>query len=312
MSHSQAIGDLSHYLQDAERSPLLGREQEMALAVRWRQQGDRRAAEALIQAHLRDVIAIARGYRRYGVPQAELIAEGNFGMVQALQKFDPARGFRFMTYAAHWVRSCVIDYVIRTRSIVGGGSSKTFFRLRRERRQVSSLLAEGEQSESLIAERMGVSTKRVEAMSLRLDARNVSLDIASWDPTNRSGEFLLAPDDQEAELSDREAQDGVAKAVFRAVSRLDQRERYIAEHRLMADPAEEMSLADIGRQFGVSRERARQLEARTKRKLGASIATFGNAVVRERLRGLAALTVAGNGSPRARSRVRTGRAAAAQ
>ena len=259
----------------------------MDLAVRWRQQGDRRAAEALIRAHLRDVIAIARSYRRYGVPQAELIAEGNFGMVRALQKFDPERGLRFMTYAGYWVRSCVIDYVIKTWSIVGGGSSKTFFRLRRERRQVSGLLAEGEQSESLLAGRMGVSAKRVVAMTQRLDARNVSLDIRANDSPDRSSEFLRAPDDQETELSDLESQHSVAQAVLQCgVTRLDRRERYIAERRLMADPAEEMSLAEIGRHFGVSRERARQLEARTKRKLGASIATFGNAVVRERLRQL--------------------------
>jgi RNA polymerase sigma-32 factor len=283
MSHSQPIGALNHYLREAERPPLLGREQELDLAVRWRQQGDRRAADTLIHAHLRDVIAIARSYRRYGVPQAELIAEGNFGMVQALHKFDPERGLRFMTYATYWVRSCVIDYVIRTWSIVGGGSSKIFFKLRRERRQVSGLLAEGAQADSLIATRMGVSTKRLEAMAQRLDARSVSLDVGSWDSTGRSSEFLLAPDDQERELSDREAQHSVAEAVLRALSRLDRRERYIAECRLMADPGEEVSLADIGRHFGVSRERARQLEARTKRKLGASIATFGNAVVRERL-----------------------------
>jgi RNA polymerase sigma-32 factor len=286
MSHSQPVGALSHDFQEAERPPLLEREQELDLAIRWRQQGDRRAAETLIRAHLRDVVAIARSYRRYGVPQAELIAEGNFGMVRALHKFDPERGLRFMTYAAYWVRSCVIDYVIKTWSIVGGGSSKTFFRLRRERRQVSGLLAEGEHSESLIASRMGVSTKRLAAMTQRLDARSVSLDTRSWESTDRAHEFLLAPDNQETELSDLESQHSVAKAVLRAVSGLDRRERYIAERRLMADPAEEMSLAELGRHFGVSRERARQLEARTKRKLGASIATFGNAVVRERLRQL--------------------------
>jgi RNA polymerase sigma-32 factor len=286
MSHPQPIGDLSHYHREGERPPVLGRDQELDLAVRWRQQGDRRAAETLIRAHLRDVIAIARSYRRYGVPQAELIAEGNFGMVRALHKFDPERGLRFMTYAAYWVRSCVIDYVIKTWSIVGGGSSKTFFRLRRERRQVSGLLAEGEQSESLIAARMRVSAKRVASMTQRIDARNVSLDIRSSDSTSRPLEFLLAPDDQEQELSDREVQHGVAEAVLRAVSGLDHRERFIAECRLMADPAEELSLAEIGRRLGVSRERARQLEARTKRKLGASIASFGNAVVRERLRHL--------------------------
>jgi RNA polymerase sigma-32 factor len=283
---SQPISELSQYHREAERPLILEREQELDLAVRWRQQGDRRAAETLIRAHLRDVVAIARSYRRYGVPQAELVAEGNFGMVRALHKFDPERGLRFMTYAAYWVRSCVIDYVIKTWSIVGGGSSKTFFRLRRERRQVSGLLAEGEQSESLIAARMGVSAKRVASMTQRLDARHVSLDVKSWDAATRSSEFLLAPDDQEAELSRRQAQHGVAEAVLRAVSGLDRRERFIAERRLMADPAEEMSLAEIGRHFGVSRERARQLEARTKRKLGASIATFGNAVVRERLRQL--------------------------
>jgi RNA polymerase sigma-32 factor len=281
MSHAHFSSDRQAFFQAARRAPVLEREQEIALALLW-QQGDRHAAEILARSHLRYVIAIARKYRRYGVSDAELIAEGNFGIVQALQKFDPARGVRFMTYAAHWVRSYVIDYVVKTRSLVGGGSAKTFFKLRRERSRLSSLLGEGAVTDALLAERIGVTPQRLRQIAQRLDARDVPLETpASEHSATTLLDLMPAPGNQEQDLHDREARSAMATVVRAALSGLDPRERYIAEHRLMADPAEELSLAEIARRLGVSGERIRQLEARTKQKLRARIPAFGNAAVNE-------------------------------
>jgi RNA polymerase sigma-32 factor len=281
MSYSRFPSDRQAFFQEANRAPVLEREQEIALAMLW-QQGDRRAAEILARSHLRYVIAIARKYRHYGVSVAELIAEGNFGIVEALQKFDPARGVRFMTYAAYWVRSYVIDYVVKTRSLVGGGSSKTFFKLRRERSRLSNLLGEGAVTDALLAEHIGVTPQRLRRIAQRLDARDVSLEMpASEHSATSLVELMPAPGNQEQDLHDREVRYAMARVVRAAVSGLDPRERYIAEYRLMADPAEELSLAEIARRLGVSRERIRQLEERTKRKLRARIPAFGNAAVTE-------------------------------
>src|SRR6187402_2734452 len=150
---TSSIDDVAFYMAEAKRAPRLEREQEMALALRWKHQGDRAAGDTLARANLRHVVAVAMKYRRYGVPVSELIAEGNFGVVHALGKFDPERGIRFVTYAAHWVRAYILDHVIKSWSMVGGGSgplrSKMFFKLRRERAMVSNLLGEGDEQKSM-------------------------------------------------------------------------------------------------------------------------------------------------------------------
>jgi RNA polymerase sigma-32 factor len=263
--------DVAFYIAEAKRAPRLEREQEIALAKRWKG-GDRAAGDALARANLRHVVAVAMKYRRYGVPGSELIAEGNFGVVHALGKFEPERGIRFVTYAAHWVRAYILDHVIKSWSMVGGGSgplrSRLFFKLRRERVRAVNLMGEGEAADRYVAERVGV--------------RDVSLDVKVIDDSPvRLVDLLPAPDDQERSLFEHQVGGSMRSAVELAVSELDPRERYIAEHRLMADPAEELSLAEIGRSLGVSRERARQLEARTKRKLRSRIPALGSAVVIE-------------------------------
>ncbi len=249
----------------------LTREQELALATSWRTSGDRAAAEALVRAHLGLVVAVARKYRRYPILQDELIAEGNFGVVRALGKFDPERGLRFATYAVYWIRSCILDHVLKSWSLVGGGSgalrSKVFFRLRRERMRAANFLGEGEAADSVVAERLGITPRRLAAMNQRLDLRDVSLDVPAADDSMSLLDRLCAADDPELELSRARTRPHVIAAVRTAVSGLDPRERYIAEHRLMADSADEMSLGELGRHLGVSRERARQIEERVKRKL---------------------------------------------
>ncbi|HYP90710.1 MAG TPA: sigma-70 family RNA polymerase sigma factor, partial [Polyangiaceae bacterium] len=234
----------------------------------------------------RHVVAVAIKYRRYGVPVSELIAEGNFGVVHALGKFEPERGIRFVTYAAHWVRAYILDHVIKSWSMVGGGSgplrSRLFFKLRRERVRAVNLMGEGEAADRMVAERVGVTPEELSKLVQRLEARDVSLDVKVLDDSPvRLVDLLPAPDDQERSLFEEQVGGSVKSAVALAVSELDPRERYIAEHRLMADPAEELSLAEIGRSLGVSRERARQLEARTKRKLKTRIPALGSAVVLE-------------------------------
>jgi len=277
--------DVAFYIAESKRAPRLERETEMDLARRWKT-GDRAAGDALARANLRHVVAVAMKYRRYGVPVSELIAEGNFGVVHALGKFEPERGIRFVTYAAHWVRAYILDHVIKSWSMVGGGSgplrSRLFFKLRRERVRAINLMGEGEAADRMVAERVGVTPEELSKLMLRLEARDVSLDVKVLDDSPvKLLDLLPAPDDQERSLFEHQIGGSMKTAVAHAVSELDPRERYIAEHRLMADPAEELSLADIGRSLGVSRERARQLEARTKRKLRARIPALASPVVTE-------------------------------
>lgn len=278
--------DVAFYIAEAQRAPRLEREEEMALALRWKQHGDRAAGDALARANLRHVVAVAMKYRRYGVPVSELIAEGNFGVVHALGKFEPERGIRFVTYAAHWVRAYILDHVIKSWSMVGGGSgplrSRLFFKLRRERVRAVNLMGEGEAADRMVAERVGITPDELRSMVHRLEARDVSLDVKVLDDSPvKLVDLLPAPDDQERSLFEHQVGGSMRSAVERAVAELDPRERYIAEHRLMADPAEELSLAEIGRSLGVSRERARQLEARTKRKLKTRIQGLNIPVVAE-------------------------------
>src|SRR5215470_6921961 len=160
---------------------MLDREAEQALFQRWREYGDPRAADEIVRASLPSVVAIAHRFRRYGLREGELVAEGNFGLVRALGKFDPSRGNRFMTYATYWIRAYVIDYVIRSWSLVGAGSgalrSRHFFKLRRERARVHNLLGDGEQAERVLAERVGVNVTELSSMLRRLEVRDVSLDL---------------------------------------------------------------------------------------------------------------------------------------
>jgi RNA polymerase sigma-32 factor len=233
----------------------------------------------LLRAHLRYVVAIALKYQRYGLPLADLIAEGNFGVVHALGKFEPERGNRFVTYAAYWIRAYVLNYIIRSWSLVGVGSgalrSKMFFKLRRERVRILNLVGEGDAADELLANRLELPKEQVVSMLRRLEARDVSLDAKLYDDSRATLiDTLVAPgDSQEDHVASTERSQAIGGVVKEALGRLDTRERYIVEHRLMAEVEDELSLAEIGRRLGVSRERARQLEARAKRKLRAHFAT---------------------------------------
>ncbi|MBM4363144.1 MAG: RNA polymerase factor sigma-32 [Deltaproteobacteria bacterium] len=265
--------ELSRYITMVQALPQLEREEELALARAWLERRDADAADRLVRTHLRYVVSIARKYRRYGVPVAELISEGNFGVMHALNKFQPERGNRFVTYAAYWIRAYVLNYIIRQWSLVGAGSgalrSKMFFRLRREKVRVVNQLGEGDRAEDALAERLGLPREQVQSMLRRLEARDVSLDAKVYDDSATSlGDTLVSPGiDQESSLAATDGQDRLRTAVEAALGSLDARERMIVETRLMADREDELSLAELGRRLGVSRERARQLEARAKKKL---------------------------------------------
>lgn len=265
----------AHYLATVQSYPVLSREQELALVRSWRDQSDERARDLLVRSMLRHVVAIARRHQRYGVPLSDLISEGNFGVVHALGKYDPERGTLFMSYASYWIRACMLQHVLRSWSIVGSGvpRSKLFFKIRRERAKLEGLLGDPEQAEVLLAQRLNVSPTRVRTLLQRVDQRDYSLDAEVY----QDGVVPLvntlpsASLDQEQLALASELGGNAREAVREALTVLDERERYIVEHRLLADSDVELSLAEIGRTLGVSRERARQLEERAKRKLKARI-----------------------------------------
>lgn len=269
--------ELSRYITMVHAAPKLSREEEETLLERWYSHEDVRARDELVNTQLRYVVAIALKYKRYGVPVSELVAEGNFGVVHALKKFEPARGNRFVTYAAYWIRAYILNYIIRSWSLVGVGSgalrSKMFFKLRRERIRVTNLLGEGEAADDALAERLSIPKEKLGSMLRRLEARDVSLDTPLFDDSGATLIDALANTSANQEDKLIESRRGIrVKSLVRdAVKDLDKRERYIVENRMMADAEDEMSLAEIGRRLGVSRERARQLEARAKRKLEARI-----------------------------------------
>ncbi len=276
-SPQDSNSELRSYIARVQAIPPLSREEEHELAMRVRSGGDRAAARRILEANLRHVVSIALSYRRYGMRLAELIAEGNVGLVTALEKFDPERGTRFVTYAAHWIRALVLDYVIRGWSIVGVGAgplrSRVFFRLRREKAKVMAATQDAAEVAAKLAERFHTTPERITLFAQRLEARDVSLDAPLFDGQAQTTlDALPSPGaSQEADLLDRERTSRVSECVRAAVGELDPRERFIVESRMMADAPDEMSLAEIGRRLGVSRERARQLEARAVQKLRQSL-----------------------------------------
>lgn len=257
----------------ALRAPRLTREDEHDLAMAWKDRQDPKAADRLARAHFRSVVFIALKYRGYGTALGELIAAGNVGLTHALGKFDPSRGTRFATYADHWIRAYMVRHMIRTRSMVTGGfgalESRLFFRLRRESGRISSMAGDKDAALDALAESMDVTRERLDLMLRRVQERDVSLDA----PVREDGDMTMidtmASDlvSQEEALRMTESQTQVKRVVHDAVSRLNDRERYIVEHRLLAEPEDRLTLDAIGEHFGVSRERVRQIETEIKDKL---------------------------------------------
>ncbi len=280
MPESNRAATLSQYIARVQAIQPLSREHEYELACRVRDHDDPRAARQLVEANLRYVVAIALSYRRYGVRLADLVSEGNLGLMIALRKFDPSRGTRFVTYAAHWIRAYVLDHVIRAWSIVGVGAgplrSKVFFRLRREKAKILASTSDAVEANERLAERFGTTPDKITMLAHRLEARDVSLDGKVFDDGATTLLDTLpgnGPTQEEAYMGE-ERSHTIHDRVREAVEKLDPRERFIVEFRMMADGADELSLAEIGRRLGVSRERARQLEARAKQKIKRHLESF--------------------------------------
>jgi RNA polymerase sigma-32 factor len=277
-----ATSSLSQYIARVQAIRPLSREREYELACRVRDANDREAARELVEANLRYVVAIALSYRRYGVRVADLVSEGNVGLMIALRKFDPNRGTRFVTYAAHWIRAYVLDHVIRAWSIVGVGAgplrSKVFFRLRREKAKIMASTSDVVEVSEKLAERFGTTPEKITMLAHRLEARDVSLDTKVFDDGAATVLDTLpsAHPSQEDQYLGCERSSAIHAWVREAVEKLDPRERFIVQVRIMAEGSEELSLAEIGRRLGVSRERARQLEARAKQKIKRHLEAFAS------------------------------------
>src|SRR5882757_8790743 len=259
---------LPHYLNEIRRFPMLGPQQEYMLAKRWREHGDCDAAHTLVTSHLRLVAKIAMGYRGYGLPISEAISEGNVGLVQAVERFEPEKGFRLATYAVWWIKAAIQEYILRSWSLVKMGTTanqkKLFFNLRKAQSKIS-ILDEGDMRPDqvkLIAKRLGVTEQDVVDMNRRLGG-DVSLN-APIREDGDSGEWQdwLVDDasDQEERLAESEETDNRRKALGEALSVLNERDRRIFEARRLAD--DPITLEDLAAEFGVSRERVRQIEVR--------------------------------------------------
>jgi RNA polymerase sigma-32 factor len=259
---------LARYLREAWRFPMLKPQEEYMLAKRWREHGDRDAAHRLVTSHLRLVAKIAMGYRGYGLPISEVISEGNVGLMQAVKRFEPERGFRLATYAMWWIKAAIQEYILRSWSLVKMGTTanqkKLFFNLRKAKSRISAL-DEGDMRPDqvkLIAKRLGVTEQDVIDMNRRLGG-DASLD-APIREDGDSGEWMdwLVDDSasQESRLAETEQSEKRHKALGQALNVLNDRERRIFEARRLAD--EPITLEELADEFGVSRERVRQIEVR--------------------------------------------------
>lgn len=264
---------LQGYVEAVERFPALGREDELALARAWREHGDRRAADALVQSHLRSVVKVAKKYRGYGIYLSDLIAEGNLGLLEAVERFEPARGLRFFTYARHWVRAFILAHVLKHWSIVDLGTtalqSKMFFRLQAEHARLRATLGHDDDSvEARLADKFQTSREQVRASLQRLGRRDASLDTPVLDGSVTFLDTLQGTDeDQETRMAAAELASVVRAAVQEIWPTLDCRERLIMDERLLPADGDPRTLAALGRQLGITRERVRQLEAGVKAKL---------------------------------------------
>jgi RNA polymerase sigma-32 factor len=260
--------NLPRYLRGIQRFPLLEPQDEYMLARRWREHGDRDAAHKLVTSHLRLVAKIAMGYRGYGLPISEVISEGNVGLMQAVKRFEPEKGFRLATYAMWWIKAAIQEYVLRSWSLVKLGTTanqkKLFFNLRKAKSKISAL-EDGDlrpDQVKLIAKRLGVTEQDVIDMNRRL-AGDVSLNAPIRDDGD-SGEWqdwlVDEASDPEERLAQSEETDNRIRALHDALTILNRRERRIFEARRLTD--EPVTLEDLAAEFGVSRERVRQIEVR--------------------------------------------------
>ena len=267
---------LSRYLAEIKRFPMLEPQEEYMLAKRWREHDDREAAHKLVTSHLRLVAKIAMGYRGYGLPIGEVISEGNVGLMQAVRRFEPDKGFKLATYAMWWIRASIQEYILRSWSLVKMGTTasqkKLFFNLRKAKSRISAL-DEGDLRDdqvASIAKRLGVAKQEVVDMNRRLGG-DASLNAPLREDGEGEWQDWLVDESasQESVLVDREESDARLGALKSALRVLNPRERRIFEARRLAD--DPVTLEELSTEFGVSRERVRQIEVRAFEKVQAAV-----------------------------------------
>ncbi len=260
-----SLGSLDHYIQAVNRFPLLTAEQEVALGRRLQRDNDVAAARELVMSHLRLVVAVSRQYRGYGLPQADLIQEGNVGLMKAVRRFDPERGVRLVSFALHWIRAEIHEYILRNWRLVKVATTKAqrklFFNLRSMKKSSATLSPDDALA---IAKTLGVKPEEVVEMETRLSGRDIGLE-----PTTGDDEASFAPidwltdrDDEPAQILERaETAKNRSVGLSKALAKLDDRSRRIIEARWLRedDPA---TLQDLATEYGVSAERIRQIESK--------------------------------------------------
>jgi len=271
-------GGLSRYLTEIRKFPMLAKDEEFMLAQRWKEHQDSEAAHKMVTSHLRLVAKIAMGYRGYGLPIGEVISEGNVGLMQAVKKFEPDKGFRLATYAMWWIRASIQEYILRSWSLVKMGTTaaqkKLFFNLRKAKSQISAF-EDGDlrpEQVSAIATKLGVLDSEVISMNRRLSGPDASLNAPLRADGESEWQDWLADDDQvsqETVVAENEEKSLRMSLLEEAMVELTARERHIlTERRLKDDPT---TLEDLASQYGVSRERVRQIEVRAFEKLQKSM-----------------------------------------
>ncbi|MDB5500069.1 MAG: rpoH [Phenylobacterium sp.] len=271
-------GGLSRYLSEIRKFPMLAKDEEFMLAKRWQEHEDPEAAHRLVTSHLRLVAKIAMGYRGYGLPIGEVISEGNVGLMQAVKKFDPDRGFRLATYAMWWIRASIQEYILRSWSLVKMGTTaaqkKLFFNLRKAKSEISAL-QEGDlhpDQVTTIATKLGVLNEEVISMNRRLSGGDASLNSPMRADSESEWQDWLVDDvtpSQETVVADTQEKSLRMGLLEEAMTELTDRERHILTERRLKD--EPTTLEELASQYGVSRERVRQIEVRAFEKLQKSM-----------------------------------------
>ena len=270
---------LELYISEINRFLILKADEEFQLAVRFRKHNDMEAAEKLVVSNLRFVVKIAHKYRSYGINLADLIQEGNIGLMHAVKKFDPYKGYRLLSYAVWWIRAYIQNFIIRSWSLVKIGTTQTqrklFFKLNEARKKLETISQKNPEFRE-IAESLGVREDEVEEMGLRLSHRDLSLD-ASLDSKDGSRTIIdylpYEGEDQEMMLIKKEQGALVKRDIAGVLAKLNERESYIIRHRVMADNPE--TLQEIGNRYNITRERARQLEKQALKKLRFALPHMG-------------------------------------
>ena len=266
-------GSLTHYLQQIKKFPMLTEKQEVKLAKKWRDKGDTGAAHELVTSHLRLVAKIAMGYRGYGLPVTELISEGNIGLMQAVKKYDPDKGFRLATYAMWWIRAAIQEYVLKSWSLVKIGTTaaqkKLFFNLKKLKGKLSDY-NEGSlkpHQVSEIASQLNVTEKEVSEMEGRMSGNDYSLNaVVSADGEEEWQEWLVDEDaDHEVKIAEKEEVTKRKALLSKAIDVLNEREKYIIQGRKLSEDPK--TLEELSKEYNISRERIRQIEERAFQKL---------------------------------------------